>query len=475
MKKIKFLLSAVLILLVIFSSVGCLRKKEPVQKKEFKDIELTYYKMFDDEDAFQKIINDYEVKNPGVRIRYKKFTDFQDYMDTIINELAEGEGPDIFSAQNNWFMGNLKKLAPLPSKIATADVFDQAFVDVASDDLVYPDALGQRQIYGIPLTVDTLALYYNKDQYSDKLPEVGRPPETWAELAEHVYELTKEDNSFERFEVSGIAMGRSDNITRAVDILYLLMLQLGTTFYTADGAADFGNDAGAIEAMKFFVSFALPDNKNYSWNKYIADPQSEEKEITAFAKGKVSMIVGYSYTYQQILDEIEELKSKGVKTISPSVVKTASIPQMTADASAKRVAYANYFAETVSRTSKNPEEAWKFLLYLGSKDALQKYNKGTHNPTSRRDLIDEQKADPIYGVFVRQIGYAESLPVYNYWRYKQIFTDAIDIALTGKEELALKEAETEINKILPKKDTVDADSKKTEQPNNNANKPAVIK
>ena len=42
-------------------------------------------------------------------------------------------------------------------------------------DLVHADANGQANIYGVPLTVDTLALYYNKDHYADKLAEIGRP------------------------------------------------------------------------------------------------------------------------------------------------------------------------------------------------------------------------------------------------------------------------------------------------------------
>jgi ABC-type glycerol-3-phosphate transport system substrate-binding protein len=468
MSKIKIFLSYFLIVsIVIIGFTGCFRKKEPIQQVEWKDVDLVYYKMFDDEDVMAPLIADYQSNNAGVRIHYKKFEDFEEYMDTIVDELAEGEGPDIFSAQNTWFHDNLKKLTPAPKTSVTSDVFDQAFVDVASRDLVKTDDLGQKNVYGVPLTVDTLALYYNKDHYNDRLPEIGRPAETWAELMDHVYELTEEDDSFERFEVAGIAMGRADNITRAVDVLYLLMLQLGTTFYSTDfSQADFGNDLGAKEALKFFASFSGDENKNYSWNKYISDSDSEEKEITTFAKGKVSMVIGYSYMYEQILDEIKELKSKGIKTVEPSVIRVASIPQMTAEATDKRVTYANYFAETVSRTSENAEEAWKFLLYLGSKEALQKYNEATHKPTSRRDLIEDQKLDPVYGVFVKQIGYAESFPIYNYWKYKDIFTEAIQSAVSGNMEVALKIAEAEITKLLPKINPLDA---KLKDPNKNEN------
>ncbi|MBU1992713.1 MAG: extracellular solute-binding protein [Patescibacteria group bacterium] len=451
MKKIQKFLVFVLVLSMTFGISGCLREKAPAQKKVLKSVDLVYYKMFDDEDAISPIIQDYQAKNPGVRVHYKKFTDFEEYMETIVNELAEGEGPDIFSVQNTWFTGNLKKLIPMPSAYATSNDFDQTYVDVAAQDMIHADEVGVPRIYGIPMTIDTLAIFYNKDHYSDRVPGVGRPGTTWSELGEHVAELTEEDDSYEHFEVAGIAMGRADNITRAVDILYLLMMQLGTVFY--DDKLEHATFAtSAKEALEYFISFADEESDHYSWNKYISDPESEEKEITTFAKGKTSMIIGYSYTYDQILNEIARLKKNGEDAISPSAIRVAPMPQMSNAATDKRITYASYFAETVSRTSKNPEEAWNFLIHLGSKESLQKYNDATKKPTSRRDLIEDQKLDPTYGVFVNQIGHAESFPIFNYHKYKEIFTDAIQEALaTSNVTTALKAAEAKIDKLIPQK------------------------
>ena len=54
-------------------------------------------------------------------------------------------------------------------------------------------------------------------------------------------------------------------------------------------------DPNALTALELFTSFGLPSQKNYSWNKYLADADSGEKEIKTFANGKVSMIMGYTY------------------------------------------------------------------------------------------------------------------------------------------------------------------------------------
>ncbi|MCD6109271.1 extracellular solute-binding protein [bacterium] len=455
---------AVLFVGLIAFAGGCFRKKEYKVATSNKIVELTYYKLFDDSDVIEPIIQEYRAIHPNVKINYRQFTDSDEYYDLILNELAEGEGPDIFSVPNTWFVKNYKKVYPAPANMLPPKIFEDTFVSVTTDDLVKqnPDT-GEILVYGIPMTVDTLALYYNKDQFDDALPAQGKPSVTWDGIKEDVFKLTKKDNSFERFEVSGMAMGFANNISRAVDILYLLMLQDGGRIYDQNYAeAIFAQQQGVDSdgsiikpgpnALKLYTSFADPVNKNYSWNAYLSDASSAEKEIATFARGKVSMIIGYSYMYNQILNEIKQLQAKGLSTINPDVIRIAMIPQKKdpAQSTEKRIAYAHYFAETVARTSENPRWAWDFLMFETSKESLQHYNEKTHKPTSRRDLIEEQKADPIYGVFADQIGIAESFPIYNDKAYEKIFLKAIESVLATKSPAdAMKIAQDEINAMLP--------------------------
>ena len=454
----------IIFIILIAIGGGCFRTKEYKPSQSNEIIELTYYKLFDDSDVMEPIIQEYRSLFPNVKINYRKFPDPQEYYDLILNELAEGEGPDIFSVPNTWFVKNYKKVSPAPSNMIPYQIFEDTFVSVTADDLVRlnPET-GELQVYGIPYTVDTLALYYNKDQFDDAIPEQGKPSSTWEGIKEDVYKLTKKDNSFERFEVAGIAMGFANNISRAVDILYLLMLQDGGKIYDPNYTeAIFAQQQGVdsdgsvinpgVNALKLYTSFADPANKNYSWNSYLSDANSDEKEIATFARGKVSMIIGYSYMYEQILDEIKELKAKGLHTIDPDVIRIAMIPQKKDPNTStdKRIAYAHYFAETVARTSKHPQWAWDFINFAASKGSLQHYNEKTHKPTSRRDMIEDQKADPIYGVFAEQIGFAESFPIYDEADYKSIFTKAINSVLATKSPAdAMKIAQDEINAILP--------------------------
>lgn len=463
MRFYRFIAVWLLMTLVLGIFSGCFKKDQPVVQKTQK-VELVFYSLFDNEDVYAPLIQQYTAKHPNITIKYRKFTDPVEYMNLIINELAEGQGPDIFSAPDYWFLRNVRKISPLPAAAFSPKQFADTFVSVANDDLVLQDpADGQDKVFGIPLSVDTLALYYNKGSYNDKIPSPGRPAATWEGLKDDVFKLSKTDNSFERFQVSGISMGRSDNIARAVDILYMLLLQYKTRFYnstlsqTAFVNQQTTNASGllinpAAEALRLYTSFALPSNKNYSWNSYLASADSPVKEMETFAKGKVVMIFGYSYLYEQLKAEIKDLKDKGVQTIDPSDIRISAVPQVNdpATSTEKRVAYANYFAQTVARTSQHPAEAWDFLLFLSSKDNLQYYNSKTFKPTSRRDMIDDQMKDPIYGVFAEQTGYAQSLPVYDFDRYNSIFSQAIDgVLATTSPEDAMRNASVAIDALLP--------------------------
>jgi ABC-type glycerol-3-phosphate transport system substrate-binding protein len=418
-----------------------------------KPVELTYYKMFDDSNVIDPIIKSFTAKRPNVKINYRQFTDFDDYMTTILNELAEGEGPDIFSMQNTWFASNLKKVVPMPESLGNASQFEEIFVEVAAEDLVHENEDGKREIYAMPMTVDTLALYYNKAHFEDRIPERGRPAATWEGIKNDVSRLNKTDNSVSRFETSGIALGLSENISRAVDILYLLFLQYDVDFYDTRGdsfIADFANNEAA-EAVNFFLSFANEQNKHYSWNKFVTSDDSLE-EVSAFARGDTSMFISYSYAYDQVLNQIGVLENKGVDTIEVEDIRVAPIPQVfDPDLSGeKRVAYASYFAEAVSRNSEHPDVAWDFILELTQAQHLEDYFEATNKPTSRRDMIADQSEDLIFGVFASQIGYSESFPVLDYASYKNWFDSLINKAAASGFRVStsdLQEVENLINEI----------------------------
>lgn len=461
MKKISSILLLTALCSILITS-GCLKKTTTTTKTSSETVELTMYGLFDDSDIYNPLIQEYESEHKNVDITYKQFTDPSAYLDLVINELAEGEGPDIFMMHNSWVDEHYKKVNPYVVDYNTAVEFDDTFVSVVGEDFLRNYGETDYAIYGMPMYVDSIALYYNKNQYEDAVPSRGKPATTWSGIIEDVYKLTKQDNSFERFEVAGIAMGRADNVLRTIDILYTLLLQYGVSFYNSDYtestiadtevSASGGVMSPAEEALNLYTSFAIPSSKNYCWNEYISDAESSEQEMAAFVEGKVSMIMGYSYLYQDLLNLIDTQSKKGKDAIDADAIKIAEIPQVydPATSTEKRNAYASYFAYTVSRTSEHPDEAWEFIDYLTSTEVLEYYNEETNRPSSRRDLLEDQMKDPIYGVFATEVGYAETFPIADAEKFEEIFTEAIESILsTEKINSALSTAEQRINAIMP--------------------------
>ncbi len=467
-KIFKKILAVTLIVTILFG-YGCRKKESNKDKRETQKITLQVWNVFDDAEVYEPLFAEFKSRYIGLQIEYRKFNDPIEYLDLLLNEMAEGEGPDVFFIHNSWIPKHYKKIIPADISFLPAAGFKETFVSVAADDCVLREIQGDgeqaqviERVYCMPIYIDNLALYYNKEHFEEALPETGKPAETWEQIKDQVFKLTKQDNSFEKFARCGIALGRSDNIARAYDILQLLILQSKANIYTEDGSkAIFASQQGVSptgqayfpgrEILELYTGFSNPNNKEYNWNKFISNPKSLEKEITPFVKGKVSMVLGYSYLYDTIADQIELESKKGAKVISTKDIAVAQIPQIfDPQAGESKITLASYFAPTVARTSQNAKIAWELISFMNTKENQKYYNETTKRPTSRRDLLDEQTGDPIYGTFVKQIGFSKSFKVADNQKYEEIFLDAIDSVVENRKRSidAIKDAEDAINQIL---------------------------
>ena len=76
------ILGIIFIGLIAFTA-GCFRTKEYKAAQSNEIIELTYYKLFDDSDVIEPIIQEYRAIHPNVKINYRQFTDSEEYYDLI--------------------------------------------------------------------------------------------------------------------------------------------------------------------------------------------------------------------------------------------------------------------------------------------------------------------------------------------------------------------------------------------------------
>ncbi|PIR96867.1 MAG: hypothetical protein COT91_04360 [Candidatus Doudnabacteria bacterium CG10_big_fil_rev_8_21_14_0_10_41_10] len=392
-------------------------------------VTLVFWKLFDDSENFREIVQNYTKINPNVKVTIVK-KDVATYEQDLLEAFASGAGPDIFSIHNDWVPLYKNKLEPAAEGLFSAREFQDSFVDVASQDLYDEEG----KLYAVPFSVDTLALFYNKDLLGSA--GVATPPRTWEEMIEAVKQITRQDR-FGNFTVNGVAMGTYANINRSTDILSLLLLQNGSQVYNASRSNSIisrdlvGPDgvrySPGEQALEFYAQFANPSKETYTWNN------GNSHSIDAFAAGQTAMMFSYSYLIPTIRSKAPFLN-----------IGIAPVPQI--DLSKPRVNFANYFAEAVSKASSNTDEAWDFLKFATSDESLKSYYAKNKLPASRKSIIATQISNPEIGVFAEAALTAKTFYKPNMAKVEAIFAAMIeDVVLRGKSS---NQAVSTANRLL---------------------------
>jgi multiple sugar transport system substrate-binding protein len=419
------IIGGALVIVIVLIIIGFIKPKPQ------KPVTLEVWGAFDEKEALQELIGDYQKANKYVSINYEKKS-FAEYEKELINAFAGDKGPDIWLIHNAWLPKHKDKIRELPVEFLAFRTFKEIFVDVVEKDLSEDN-----KIYALPLYVDTLALFYNRDFFNTA--GIVSPPETWEELIDDLDELIKR-NQWGGIERAGVALGTAENINRSTDILGLLMLQNGTEMIGENKKSATFDKAIYLEgqryypgqdALRFYTDFSNPSKKNYTWNRQM--PYS----LDAFAEGKVAIIFGYSH-------HISSIKAKA-PYLNFSIASMPQIKDRQFD-----INYANYWAFTVSKKSRAADEAWRFILYLTGKRAAKKYLEKNRRPTARRDLLNWQKQDLEMEVFVNQVLTARNWYQIDSDAIETIFADDIQSVVLGSitVERAIKRAVDQVTLLM---------------------------
>lgn len=385
---------------------------------------MVFWGVFDDSDIIDLLLKDFKTVYPNVTIEYRKKT-IEDYEKDLVNALAEGRGPDVFMIHSTWLPKHEPKLSPAPAELITLKEYQDSFVDVAKENFVNTNG-----IYSLPLYVDTLALFYNKDIFNNA--GIATPPATWEEFQQTVMKLTKVDQ-FGNISEAGAAIGTAKNINRSPDILYNIILQNGSNMISEEGEVDF-NDFAGQDALRFYTDFANQTKKVYTWNPL------QHYSIDAFTERQAAMMFNYAYQYNT-------LKAKNPRFN----FAVAPMPQI--KKTDLKVNYANYWSPAVSKASENGNIAWEFLKFISSKEEAEKYLAAAKRPAARRDIIETQKTDADLGVFAEQALSAKSWYQADNSAIDKIFADAIENVISGTSSVmgAMAQAAEKVNLLMKDK------------------------
>lgn len=438
MKKIFWIVGIAVILVIIIVIIFACRTQEQAPVGPAK---LTYWRLFDEKTVFEPMFTSFNEKNPDIEIDYVK-KDADEYYNQLLDALAGGGGPDIFIIRNDWLPAFKDKVEPVPADIYTTDEFRDAFVEPAAEEIIAND-----QIYGIPLSVDSLGMIYNESILTDA--DCPTPPENWTDFIACTKKITRLSGN--RINRAGTALGTTNNLDvgetgskkLATDILSAMMIQSGTEMVSADrSSASFGlpvekSEGGTVypgtRALSFYASFAQPSKETYSWHSRM------DNAISAFADKTVAMIFGYSEMVGMI-----DAKNPNF------VYYSAPLPQIKDSSDSKTIAY--YWIEVVSKHSQYKQQAWALVDYLSQSSQLSQYHSATKRPPSRKEMIESVSGDPKYGAFASQLSYATTwYKGKDPYEVYDIFAKMINQTVAGtKAQNAIDAARNSVTALLQK-------------------------
>lgn len=406
---------------LLFLGAGCLGLGgTPAQ---IKPVTLEYWRVDDEPESIAAVIEAYRKVHPNVAINYKKFRR-EDYQRNLLEAFAEDRGPDIFSVPNVWMRGWKAKIQPMPKeitiptqtvnaqkKIVTVNEKKTAltirellniYVEVVAKDVVLfetstdPAKPPAEKIFGLPLSVDTLGLFYNIDLL--KKADLAKPPTSWRELQDQATAMTILDGEGgQTVRQSGAALGTADNIAHYTEIMAAIMMQNGAIMTDDYGYATFhqyppGENASTyppgVEALQFYVSFAAKNAPNRTWDG------SMPNSLDAFITGRTAFYFGYP------------IEAGEIHTRAPSLnFAIAALPQ---NRPSQPFNVALYPVEVVSKKTPSPNEAWDFLQFLASQEQVSSYLNASRRPTALRGLISSQLTNPDIATFATQVLTAKS-------------------------------------------------------------------
>jgi len=156
----------------------------------------------------------------------------------LATAFASGEGPDIFIISPGDFLryyngGVLKDLSPFIDDAAKKDFPESVIANRMVDG----------KIFGVPMEVEPMAMYYSVKAFEDAGLNENDVPETWEDLLEVARKLTTPERFGVLFETQP---GYYQNFT-----WYPFLWQGGGEFQTQDGKSAFDSPA-TVQALKFW-------------------------------------------------------------------------------------------------------------------------------------------------------------------------------------------------------------------------------
>jgi len=362
--------------------------------------------------SFSEILLEINGVNKGLNSSYIK-KNAATYQQDLIEAFANGNGPDLFVITPDMIKKNNNFIYKIPYTSYPEKTFKTNFIDGAD---IYLDKEG---IVGLPLVVDPIVMYYNKDILSNE--GMVNPPVTWDELFTLNQTLTKKENTG-TINQSMIALGGYKNINNAKDILATLLIQNKNQIIERGVELDFVSVLDSnpeilkispiYAVLQFFMEFSNPSKMAYSWNSSL--PNS----LDMFTGGKLALYLGRA----------SELFN--IELINPNLsFDITQVPQIK-DSTAKRT-FGDIYAIVINKKSQNATSAFGVANLLSSGDYANDLSIATSLPPVSRTLLSNKPKDSYLFTFFNSAIFSRSWLDPNKTESNLIFKELVENILSN--------------------------------------------
>ena len=328
--------------------------------------------------AVDSLIQKISDTDEGYNNVYYRYIPPEEFDDVFVNALADQEGPDLLLLPHDRLVKHRSRLQPIPYESFPVRDFRSIYIDGAE---IFALSDG---IYGFPVAVDPLVMYWNRDIFSTN--GLLTAPTTWEDIVNNVAPTLTVRDFNRNIQLSAIAMGEYRNIKNAFPILSLLLLQGGSVMVT-EGQNQYRirlNEAinqpvaqPLANAATFYTNFSNTSNTLYSWNRSL--PLDKDR----FLSEDLALYFGYASEGRDI-----EVKNPNLN------FDVAEVPQG-ANATVKRT-YGQYYAFVVPKTSPNKAGALIAMQTLGSAENAKQISDGYNFAPAHRSTLALGSND-VYG------------------------------------------------------------------------------
>jgi multiple sugar transport system substrate-binding protein len=361
-------------------------------------VEINYWQYFFEArvNAIDTLIEMFEAENPDITVNQTTFP-YADYRTKVAAAIPAGEGPDVVQLFYGWLNDYVEAelIAPLPVDAFPPETIRSEFFPMVQ--AMEKDG----QYMALPTAVRSLALFYNTRLFEEA--GIDGPPKTLDELVEIAKALTKTDASGNITQV-GITTGM--NAQDHHWVREVLVRQFGGSPYTDDYQTVTYNDEAGAAALQWYAD--LQTVHGVTQAGFMDQPQA------AFKAGRAGMHIDGSFRIGA-LD-----KTRGLEW---------AVTELPAGPDGLKSNYSSYWVNAITTKAQGEKEAaaLKFLAFITSDEAMQIWldTVGELPAKPSAALTDENKANPVFGPFIRGLSYARTTIFANESGQRQVLMDAM--------------------------------------------------